>query len=257
MTADEPTGVEHPPILRARGLVKRFAPATTVLHGVDLDVAAGEWVAVMGPSGSGKSTLLHLLGGLDVPTDGTVELAGDRLEGLSESARARLRRRHVGVLFQAYNLVPHLTALDNVALPIRLGGGSRREARRRAGALLDWLGVGDLATAVPATLSGGQAQRVALARAVANDVPLLLADEPTGALDTEAAGSVMSLLRQLHAAGTAIVMVTHDHRVASAADRVVVVQDGRIVDERVLAGTDDDPARASATMSHLVPLEPW
>ncbi len=243
------------PVLRARGLVKRFPPDATVLRGVDLDVAAGEWVAVMGPSGSGKSTLLHLVGGLETPTAGTVHLVGTAIEGLGESARARLRRRSVGVLFQAYNLVPHLSVTDNVALPLRLAGQSRRQSRARAAELLARLHLSELAGAMPGTLSGGQAQRVALARAIANDVPLLLADEPTGALDTDAARSVIQLLREVHAAGTAIVMVTHDHRVASVADRVMFMLDGEVVDERVLSGEEDDPSRT--TFAHLVPLEAW
>jgi putative ABC transport system ATP-binding protein len=243
------------PLVKVRSVTKSFDSRNSVLHGVDLEVAAGEWVAVMGPSGSGKSTLLHLIGGLDTPSAGTIELCGVRVDHLGESSRARVRRRTVGVLYQAYNLVPHLDALDNVALPIRLAGGSRRTARARARTLLERLGVGDVANATPSTLSGGQAQRVALARAVANDVPLLLADEPTGALDSESAGVVIGLLRRLHDEGVAIVMVTHDHRVASAADRVLFMLDGTIVDERVLVGPQGDPSRT--TFSNLLPLDTW
>ncbi|OWY62797.1 ABC transporter, partial [cyanobacterium TDX16] len=177
----------------ATGLVKAYGDTTrptTVLRGVDLEVDAGEWVAIMGPSGCGKSTLLNLLGGLDVPDEGTVELAGERVDGRSEAARARLRREHVGYVFQLFNLVPHLDVAANVELPLRMAGVGRRPAQARSHALLDVLGLADRADAYPATLSGGEQQRVALARAVAGRPAVLLADEPTGALDTEAARAV-------------------------------------------------------------------
>ena len=245
----------HEPVLRARGLRKVFPPSTTVLDGVDVDVAPGEWLAVMGPSGCGKSTLLNLLGGLDVPTAGTVEIEGRHVETASESARARVRRGRVGIVFQAYNLVPHLSALDNVALPMRLTGASVRIARHRARELLARVGVADLVDLAPGALSGGQAQRVAFARALANDARLLLADEPTGALDSDSTRTLMRVLRQLHEDGVAIVMVTHEHRVASAADRVLFMLDGKIIDERRLTGLDQDPSRT--TFANLVELETW
>jgi putative ABC transport system ATP-binding protein len=241
------------PLVRARGLVKSYATGTRevqAVRGVDLDVAAGEWVAVMGPSGCGKSTLLHLLGGLDVPDAGDVAIAGDTVTGRSEGERAVLRRRLVGYVFQAYNLVPDLTVAENVELPAQLAGASRREARQRCAELLGELGLGDVRSSSPAELSGGQAQRVAIARALVNHPPLLLADEPTGALDTESAAAVLAMLRRSHGDGQAIVLVTHDHRVAAAADRVVVMQDGAIRDERTL-----DTGSGGSLLANLLPLE--
>ncbi|HET9542395.1 MAG TPA: ABC transporter ATP-binding protein [Acidimicrobiales bacterium] len=228
------------PLLVAHAVSKSFATATRrvdAVRQVDLQVDAGEWVAIMGPSGCGKSTLLHLLGGLDVPDEGSVVLAGTSLGERSETARAVLRRSRVGYVFQFYNLVPDLDALENVEIAAQLAGAGRREARRRARALMDELGLGEVIGAAVNELSGGEQQRVALARALVNDPPLLLADEPTGALDTESARGVLGLLRQAHERGRTIVMVTHDHRVAAAADRVLVMQDGQIRDERSLASS--------------------
>lgn len=219
-------------LLEASGLVKAFRTGRVerpILQGVSLGVGDGEWLAVMGPSGCGKSTMLHLLGGLDLPDRGTIRIGGDEITGLGVAARAVLRRRRVGYVFQQYNLVPHLDVAANVELPQRLAGTSRREARARAGALLDALGLGERRRDLPGTLSGGEQQRVAIARAVANHPDLLLADEPTGALDSAAADMVLALLRDRHAAGQAIVMVTHDPDVAAAADRTVHMRDGRIV----------------------------
>jgi putative ABC transport system ATP-binding protein len=240
----------------ADGLVKSYGDRTrptTVLREVSLTVEAGEWVAIMGPSGCGKSTLLNLLGGLDLPDEGSVLLAGQPVHGRSEAARARLRRDHVGYVFQLFNLVPHLDVSANVELPLTMTGVGRRAARARSAELLDVLGLADQADAYPATLSGGEQQRVALARAVAHRPAVLLADEPTGALDTEAARRVLGLIREQHEAGQAIVMVTHDHRVAAAADRVVLMRDGQVVDQRTLADTDLSGERSS--LEHLVSLE--
>jgi putative ABC transport system ATP-binding protein len=240
------------PLLTATGVAKSFATATrkvTAVQDLDLSVAAGEWLAIMGPSGCGKSTLLHLLGGLDVPDEGSVTLAGTSLAGTSETTRAVLRRSLVGYVFQFYNLVPDLDTLENVEIAAQLAGAGRRDARRKAEALMDELGVGELAGSAVNELSGGEQQRVALARALVNDPPLLLADEPTGALDTESARAVLALLRQAHDRGTTIVMVTHDHRVAAAADRVLVMQDGRIHDERSLAPS------GQPVLADLLPLE--
>ncbi|ROT27099.1 ABC transporter ATP-binding protein [Micromonospora sp. HM5-17] len=242
------------PVLRATALTRTYhdgARPRPALRDVSLEVARGDWVAVTGPSGCGKSTLLHLLGGLDRPDGGEVWLAGRRLDDRSESARARLRRRHVGVVFQFFNLVPTMTAVGNVELPLLLAGVGRREARRRALAILDELGVAEIADATPSGLSGGQQQRVALARAVVHRPDVLLADEPTGALDSGSAEVVLDLLRRRHAAGQTIVLVTHDHRVAAAADRVVTMLDGQLVDERRLG----DPARRPATYANLLGLE--
>jgi putative ABC transport system ATP-binding protein len=244
-----------PPVV-ADDLVKAYGDTTrptTVLRGVSLTAEAGEWVAIMGPSGCGKSTLLNLLGGLDVPDEGSVHLAGQRVDGRSEAVRARLRRDHVGYVFQQFNLVPHLDVSANVQLPLRMAGVGRKPAQARSRELLDVLGLTDRADAYPATLSGGEQQRVALARAVAHRPAVLLADEPTGALDTEAARAVLGVLREQHQAGQTIVMVTHDHRVAAAADRVVLMRDGQVVDQRTLADSDLSGERGS--LEHLVSLE--
>jgi putative ABC transport system ATP-binding protein len=240
-------------VVAAAGLVKTYATGSrrvAAVRGVDLQVAAGEWISIMGPSGCGKSTLLHLLGGLDVPDRGSVHIAGRDVSGGSESQRAVLRRALVGYVFQAANLVPDLSVAENVELPAELAGAGRRAARRRARELLEELGLGAALGAAAAELSGGEQQRVALARALVNRPLLLLADEPTGALDTDSARTVLGLLRRMHHDGQTIVLVTHDHRVAAAADRVLVMQDGAIGDERRLA----EPG-AGSLLAQLPPLE--
>jgi putative ABC transport system ATP-binding protein len=199
------------------------------LHGVDLTVAPGEAVAVMGPSGSGKSTLLNLIAGLDRPTEGRVEVAGTDLTGLSETALARFRRRHIGIVFQFFHLLDELTARDNVLLPAHLAGTPRRAARARADDLLDALGIAARADAYPARLSGGERQRVAVARALVNRPPLLLADEPTGAVDARAGDQITDLLRDLNRGGQTVVLVTHDPSLAArCATRTVEVRDGKV-----------------------------
>jgi putative ABC transport system ATP-binding protein len=200
-----------------------------VLQGLSMEVDRGEWVAAMGPSGCGKSTMLHLLGGLDLPDAGSIRLDDDEITVLAAPDRARLRRRRVGYVFQQYNLIPHLDVTANVELPQRLAGTSRREARARSTELLETLGLGGRERNMPGTLSGGEQQRVAIARALANHPDLLLADEPTGALDSASAALVLDLLRARHDAGQTIVMVTHDPEVAAAADRIVHILDGQIV----------------------------
>jgi putative ABC transport system ATP-binding protein len=207
-----------------------------------LTVAPGELVAIMGPSGCGKSTLLNLLGGLDRPSAGEIWLAGKRVDQLSEAAWAVARRRQIGFVFQFFNLIGNLTVADNVELPALLAGMSRAEARKRRAALLEELGLADKANTIPGRLSGGQRQRVALARALMNWPALLLADEPTGNLDTASTREVLALLHRYHAAGQTIVLVTHDPNVASIADRVVTMRDGQIVEERRLS----EPAVAEA-----------
>jgi putative ABC transport system ATP-binding protein len=218
------------PIVSCRGLQRTYrsgARETNAVRGVDLDVAPGEWVAIMGPSGCGKSSLLHLLGGLDSPDAGTASVDGEDLSGLSETRRALLRRKRIGYVFQFFNLVQDFTVAENVELPMLLAGAGRAAARRRRGELLGAVGLADVAGASPSELSGGQQQRVAIARALANRPRVLLADEPTGNLDTESARQVLALLGDQHEAGQTIVMVTHDVRVAAAADRVLVMEDGR------------------------------
>lgn len=211
-----------------------FGPWRThvvALDGVSLSVGAGEFVAVTGPSGAGKSTLLNLAGGLDRPTSGRVLVSGSDLATMGAAGLALARRRRIGFVFQSVNLLPSLTAAENVALPLELDGVRPKAAMSSARGLLDALGLGAVADRLPDRLSGGEQQRVAIARAVVGGKSLLLADEPTGALDSLSGDSVMSLLRQQCAAGCAVVLVTHDARHAAWADRVVFLRDGRIVDE--------------------------
>ena len=227
-------------ILRTVALHRHFTVGDTVVRavdGIDLTVAQGEFVSVMGPSGCGKSTLLHLLGGLDRPTGGSIHLGDERVDGLKESAWARLRRRRIGFVFQAYNLIDDLSARDNLELPAVLAGASPGDARARSTELLDQLGIGARASVVPALLSGGERQRVAIGRALVNRPDVLLADEPTGALDSRATSEVLQILGRVHAAGQAIVLVTHDPRVATLADRLLTMRDGQVVDETPLGGT--------------------
>jgi putative ABC transport system ATP-binding protein len=232
-------------VVEASGLGKvhgRGEAAVTALQEVDLMVAPGEFVAVTGPSGCGKSTLLNLIGGLDSPTSGEIRLRGERIDQAGEARRARLRRSEIGFVFQFFNLILNLTVRDNVELPALLAGVPAREARRRTSELLERLGLRDTGERVPGDLSGGQQQRVAIARALVNRPSLLLADEPTGNLDSAAAREVMSVLRERHSEGQTIVLVTHDLRIASSADRVVGMRDGRISSETVIEegerGTD-------------------
>jgi len=224
-------------LVEARGLVKTYdtgGPLVVALDGVDLRIRRGEFVAVMGPSGCGKSTLLNLLAGLDRPTAGEVWFDGEQIDQLSESALAKLRRRRLGFVFQFFNLLPTLSAGENIGLPLLLIGRRRGEARRTAARLLESLGIGDKADAAPDRLSGGEQQRVALARAMANQPDLVIGDEPTGNLDSTSAREVLALLREAHLGGQTLLLATHDARVAAAADRVVTMRDGRVFDDREL-----------------------
>ncbi len=207
------------------------ATEVVALRAVSFAAYAGELVAVMGPSGSGKSTLLTLAGGLDQPTSGTVSVEGSDLALLGTRGRARMRRTSVGYVFQDFNLIPALTAAENVALPRELDGERTRSARRAARAALEEVGIGELADRFPDEMSGGQQQRVAIARAVVGERRLILADEPTGALDTETGEDILRLLRARCDAGAAGVLVTHEARHAAWADRVVFLRDGVVVDE--------------------------
>jgi putative ABC transport system ATP-binding protein len=198
-------------------------------------------VAVMGPSGCGKSTLLHLLGGLERPSSGTIELAGSQLEKMGERGLARLRRTAVGFVFQAFHLIDELTARENVEVPALLAGRSPRAARRRALELLAQVGLADRANFLPSALSGGQRQRVAVARALSNDPLVVMADEPTGNLDSAATLEVLRLFDMLHQSGQTLVIVTHDSRIAATADRLISMRDGAFVDEtRLTGGTRGD-----------------
>jgi ABC-type lipoprotein export system ATPase subunit len=218
-------------VVSARGLVRTFGTgraARRVLDGCDLDVGAGEIVVVLGRSGSGKSTLLHVLGGLDRPEAGTVEVGGEALTGAGEKRLSELRRRRIGFVFQFFHLLPELTGEANVLLAARVRG-AHPEAAARGRALIDRLGLEPVAAALPHQLSGGEQQRFAIARALVNDPALLLADEPTGNLDVEAGAAVLQLLRELAAEGRAVVLVTHEPSAAGIADRVLRLREGRLV----------------------------
>jgi ABC-type lipoprotein export system ATPase subunit len=226
-------------VVSARGVVRTYgrgAALVRAVDGVDLEVAPGETVAVMGPSGCGKSTLLHVLGGLDRPTAGEVLLAGRRLDQLGERALAAVRRDLVGFVFQAYHLMDELTAVENVELPALMARRSPRAARRRAGELLERVGLSDRAHFLPSALSGGQRQRVAIARALSNEPEVVLADEPTGNLDSAATLDVLRLFDELHQSGQTLVIVTHDARIAATADRLISMRDGVFIDETRLTG---------------------
>src|SRR5215207_7419602 len=226
-------------VLTVQGLRKTYeaegAPVRA-LRGANLSMREGEFVAVMGPSGCGKSTLLNMVAGLDSPDEGTIVLADEVITGKSEDELARMRRRHVGIVFQFFNLLEGMSVLENVALPAIVAGTKRKAAETRARDLLDLLGLADKAKAAPGVLSGGQRQRLAIARALANAPTLVLADEPTGALDSEGGAEVMELFRRLHAGGQSILLVTHDDDVAAAAERIVLMRDGKVADEGTAGG---------------------
>ncbi|MER5201636.1 ABC transporter ATP-binding protein [Streptomyces sp. NPDC002825] len=229
------------PVLQLQNLTRVHGAGATEVHalrGIDLAVYPGELVAVMGPSGSGKSTLLTIAGGLDTPSSGRVIVEDTDITTASVKELAALRRRSIGYVFQDYNLIPALTAAENVALPRELDGISARKARAEALAALEEMGLGHLADRFPDEMSGGQQQRVAIARALVGDRRLVLADEPTGALDSETGESVLALLRSRCDAGAAGVLVTHEPRFAAWADRVVFLRDGAIVDQTVRSEAD-------------------
>ena len=205
------------------------------LRDVSLAVGEGEFVAIVGPSGSGKSTMMHIIGCLDRPTAGRYRLAGNPVAELSDDGLARLRSRTIGFVFQSYNLLPRTTALDNVATPLLYQGVGRRERIARATAALERLGLGDRLRHEPSQLSGGQQQRVAIARALVTDPALILADEPTGNLDTSSGAEVLALFRELHAAGRTLVLITHDAEVATAAPRRLHIRDGQLTDASAAA----------------------
>jgi ABC-type lipoprotein export system ATPase subunit len=231
-TSESPVRVGQ--VLRTRELAMEYGQGeglVRALDGVELEVASGETLAVMGPSGCGKSTLLHLLGGLERPSAGEVWLGGRRIDELSEKALARLRRHAIGFVFQAFHLMEELTAVENVELPALLAGRSPHAARQRAAELLEQVGLADRAAHLPSALSGGQRQRVAIARALSNEPLVVLADEPTGNLDTAATVDVLRLLDSLRAAGQTLVIVTHESRIAATADRLISMRDGAFVEE--------------------------
>ena len=241
------------PALEAAGLVKVFGLDgidVRALDGVDLAIEAGEMVAIMGPSGSGKSTLLHILGALDTPTEGTVAMAGERYDGLDDDALTRLRRDRIGFIFQFFNLLPSLTAEENVLLPALIARRGEAEMRRRVAELLERVGLADRAEHTPAELSGGQQQRVSIARSLLLEPEVVLADEPTGNLDTRSGREILKILRGLSTDdGLTVVMVTHDPRAAAVADRIVFLRDGKVVGE-ISGGSTD------SVLSFIAELEP-
>jgi putative ABC transport system ATP-binding protein len=221
------------PIIETRGLTKVYGSNGTAVHalrGIDLTVERGEFVALMGPSGSGKSTLMAIIGCLDSPTSGSYELDGHPVQGLAGVALARIRNEKLGFVFQTYNLLPRASIARNVELPLLYAGVGRKERRRRALGLLEQVGILEKADVLPAQLSGGQRQRVAIARALANGPALLLADEPTGALDSRTGEEVLGLFKELHRRGNSVVLVTHDPHIASFAERRVELRDGLVVE---------------------------
>ena len=242
-------------ILETNGVSKQYRMGkikVDALAGVDFSVEEGEFIAVMGPSGSGKSTLLHLLGGLDQPTDGEVALAGRVLSDLSDKQVTITRRRKVGFVFQFFNLIPTLSAEENIALPLLIDGRRPREYRERVDRLLELVGLTERRHHKPDQLSGGEQQRVAIARALVTEPAIVLADEPTGNLDSRSGDDILKLLRQLcDELGQTIVTVTHDPRAASYADRIVFLKDGRIIDEMRLEGEKD----ATDILARLTELE--
>lgn len=233
-----PVGAE---VIRLDGVTKVYRSGSlsvAALRGVSFSIEAGEYVSVMGPSGSGKSTLMHILGCLDVPTTGRYQLSGEDVGGMDESALAAVRNRHIGFVFQQFNLLASMAAWRNVELPLVYAGVGRAERRARALEALERVGLGDRVEHRPGELSGGQQQRVAVARALVTEPSLILADEPTGALDSRSAADVMALLSELHVAGRTLVVITHDPDVASAASRVLQIRDGQL---------EADPQAASRT----------
>jgi putative ABC transport system ATP-binding protein len=224
------------PLLRLEGVTKVFLTdevETHALSGIHLDIAAGEYVAIAGPSGCGKSTLLSILGLLDSPSEGNYWLNGNPVQGLNLSERARIRNREIGFIFQSFNLIGDLTVFENVELPLTYRGMKAAERKQRVNDALEKVGMAHRAKHLPSQLSGGQQQRVAVARAVAGQPLILLADEPTGNLDSTNGEAVMDLLRELHRGGATICMVTHDPRFARHADRAIHLFDGRVVEESV------------------------
>lgn len=228
------------PMIHMRSICRSYRQGETTVHAlrdVDLDIEGGSYLSILGPSGSGKSTLMHLLGCLDTPTSGSYLLEGTDVTGLDRNAMARLRNRAIGFVFQRFHLMPRATALENVMMPMRFAGIGKGERISRAESLLERVGLADRITHRPSELSGGQQQRVAIARALANRPRLLLADEPTGNLDSESGKQIVALLEELHVDGTTIALVTHDESLAARTERIIRMLDGEIAPESTEAVT--------------------
>ncbi|MBW6514767.1 MAG: ABC transporter ATP-binding protein [Candidatus Syntrophosphaera sp.] len=218
-------------IICTKNLVKDYSLGKVkvrALNGVDLTIAEGEFVAIMGPSGSGKSTLMHIIGCLDSPTEGEYHLDGVRASAMEKNELAMVRNRKIGFVFQSFNLLPHLNVLKNVELPLMYAGMNPKQRNQKARQILESVGLSDRLKHKPAELSGGQRQRVAIARAIVNDPAILLADEPTGNLDSQAGGDILEIFSQLHQAGNTVIIVTHDKAVAGRATRIIHIMDGKI-----------------------------
>ncbi|MBN8605943.1 MAG: ABC transporter ATP-binding protein [Caulobacterales bacterium] len=227
-------------LIQARDLTKLYRMGDETVHalaGVNFDIARGEYCAIVGPSGSGKSTLMNIIGGLDTPTSGRIVIAGNDIGAMADDDLAVFRNQTIGFVFQSFNLLPRMTALENVELPMIYGGIAPKERRERAAALLERVGLGARMTHRPTQLSGGQQQRVAIARALAGNPALILADEPTGALDTNTGKEILALFGRLNREGATVVLVTHDHEVAAATKRTIEMRDGHIVSDRINGGT--------------------
>ncbi|MGY0012888.1 ABC transporter ATP-binding protein [Bacillus anthracis] len=221
-------------MINLKGITKSFqngAESVQILHGIDVTLNQGEFTSIMGPSGSGKSTLMNIIGCLDKPTTGTYELAGQNISNMTETELARVRNKEIGFVFQNFMLLPRLTALQNVELPLIYAGVDKKERRERSLAALTKVGLADRATHLPNELSGGQKQRVAVARAIVNNPKFILADEPTGALDTKTSTQIMDLFYELNKQGSTIIMITHDREIGEAARRQIVIRDGNIVQD--------------------------
>ena len=225
-------------MIHMKGIRKKYdngRVSVLALRGIDLDIGGNEYVAVVGPSGSGKSTLMNILGCLDTPSEGEYELSGDEVAKLDRNQLAEIRNKHVGFVFQNFNLLPYASALENVELPLLFGGVPAKERRDRATAMLERVQLGDRLDHKPTELSGGQMQRVAIARALVNRPAMVLADEPTGNLDSASGRAIVEIFAELHASGQTIVMITHDQGMAKLASRVVQIRDGQIVEDRKAA----------------------
>jgi putative ABC transport system ATP-binding protein len=226
------------PMILMRGIRKAYSTGRVeveALRGIDLDIGGNDYVAVVGPSGSGKSTLMNIIGCLDTPTSGEYVLSGERVAGLDRNRLAEIRNRHIGFVFQNFNLLPYASALENVELPLLFAGTPARERKERAEEMLRRVDLADRMDHKPTELSGGQMQRVAIARALVNRPAIVLADEPTGNLDSASGQGIVGLFRELHGAGQTIVMITHDQAVARLASRIVQIRDGQIVEDRQAA----------------------